>query len=60
MLAQLPLEQRLVYASVLEGATTPSEMEVVTGLSSSEVSVGLQGLQKRGLVSVEKVAEESL
>lgn len=52
--SRLPMEQRLVYAAVLEGHTTPSEVEVITGLSPEEVSRGLGELEGRGLVSVEK------
>ena len=55
--AQLPMEQRLTYAAVLEGNTTQDQIEVVTGLTSGEVSKGLAELQKRGLVSVERVEE---
>lgn len=56
--AKLPMYQRLVYASVLEGATTQEEMEIRTGLSPQEISIGLTGLQKRGLVSIEKAPAE--
>lgn len=55
MFAKLPMCERLVYASVLEGATTPGEMEIKTGLTSTEVSKGLGKLQKKGLVSVEAI-----
>ncbi len=53
--SQLPMEERLVYAAVLEGTTAPDQIEIVTGLDAKEVSEGLRGLQKRRLVSVEEV-----
>ena len=58
MFARLPMEERLVYASILEGATTTSEMEVMTGLAPGEISIGLSGLQKRGLVKTQAVVTE--
>jgi len=51
---RLPIEQRLCYAAILEGVTQEDQIGVVTGLSSKEISRGLQGLQKRGLVKLEK------
>lgn len=54
-LARLPMEERLTYAAVMEGYGTPEEIEGVTGLASGEVSRGLSGLRRRGLVREEKV-----
>ena len=54
-LTTLPMEPRLVYASVLEGYSTKSEIEGVTGLTSKQVYEGLGYLKKKGLVSEEKV-----
>lgn len=54
-LAKLPVEERLTYAAVLEGYTTPSEIEGVTGLESAEVSRGLAGLRRRKLIREEQV-----
>jgi len=51
--AGLPTFERLTYAAVLEGHTEPSEIEVVTGLSSTQVSGALTSLQRKSLVSVE-------
>ena len=53
--ASLPMEERLVYAAVLENYSTPAEIEGVTGLASGQVDRGLSGLRKKGLVSEEKV-----
>lgn len=60
VLAQLPVEERLTYAAVLEGYTAPEEIEVVTGLARGEVSRGLAGLKRRGLVSEPKLGGEKL
>ena len=57
MLVRLPREQRLCYVAVLEGAATEDQVEVVTGLSSKEVSRGLEGLQERDLVTIEIPSE---
>ena len=51
--ASLPTFERLTYAAVLEGHTEPSEIEVVTGLSNTQVSGALANLQRRKLVSIE-------
>lgn len=53
-MARLPMEERLVYAAVLEGHTVSSDIEVVTGLGSEEVGRGLAGLKRRGLVHEEE------
>ena len=53
--ASLPMEERLVYAAVLENYSTKSEIGDITGLTSKQVDEGLGGLRKRGLVSEEKV-----
>ena len=53
VLARMPVPERLTYVAVLEGYTEPSEIEVVTGLTSGEVSGALTDLRRKGLVSVE-------
>lgn len=53
-LGKLPMYERLVYASLLEGATTPGEIEIRTGLTPTEVDRGLGGLQKKGLATIER------
>jgi len=53
ILIQLPTNQRLCYAAILEGHTTEDQIGIVTGLSPEEVSGSLSSLQNRGLVSVE-------
>jgi hypothetical protein len=55
LLAGLPREERLVYAAVAEGYSLPSEIEVVTGLTGKQVSRGVEGLKKMGLISLESV-----
>jgi len=57
VLARLPMEERLVYASVLEGASSSFEMEEMTGLTGREVEEGLAGLQKRGLVDIGEIVK---
>ena len=52
----LPLDQRLTYAALLDGAVTLEEVEVMTGLSPREVGSGLQGLENEGLISPDVVA----
>lgn len=53
VLSRLPVEERLVYASIIDGATTPSEIEVMTGLTPQEVNKGIEGLQKRRMIKIE-------
>jgi len=50
-MAEAPREARMVYYSVIDGANTSEEIEVVTGLSSKEVTSGLGWLGKKGLVT---------
>jgi len=57
MLVRLPKEQRLCYVAVLEGAATEDQVGVATGLSPEEVSRGIEGLQRRGLVTIETYSE---
>jgi len=52
-LAALPKNDRMVYAAVLDGTTTSDQIEIVTGLSTGEVSKSLNALKGQGLVSVE-------
>jgi predicted Rossmann fold nucleotide-binding protein DprA/Smf involved in DNA uptake len=49
--ANLPRNNRYVYAAVLDGYSTPEEIEVVTGLSLKDVNMSLAELQGKGLVS---------
>jgi len=49
--SQLPVESRLVYMAVLEDYTTPIEIAGITGLTSTEVAIGLADLRSRRLVS---------
>ena len=53
MLARMPVPERLTYVAVSEGYTEPSEIEVVTGLTSGEVSGALADLRRRKLIAVE-------
>lgn len=57
--ARLPVEERLTYAAVLDGNTTVSAIEVATGLTNTQIGMGLSGLQKRGLVSKAEVVSEA-
>jgi len=57
-LARLPVEQRLCLAAVREGVTTEDQLGIVTGLSPEQVSRGLSGLQKKGLVTVEELPQQ--
>lgn len=51
IMSELPTSSRLTYMAVLEGYVEPKEIEGITGLSATEVSLGLADLQKRRLVS---------
>lgn len=53
-LAGLPMEQRVCYAAILEEHTTEDQIGIVTGLSPEEVTLGLEGLRAKGLVTIEK------
>jgi len=48
---------REVYYAVVDGYTDPSQIEVATGLSSSEVSKGMRDLERKGLVVIEEVKD---
>lgn len=50
-LSELPVNERLTYMAVLEGYGTPQDIEGVTGLTATQVGIGLVGLRKRRLVS---------
>lgn len=52
-MASLTSNQRLVWASVLDGATDYEQIEVMTGLSSLEVSAAASELQSLGKVTIE-------
>jgi len=56
--ATMPMEERLTYAAVLEGATTPEELEVMTGLTTKQVDRGIGGLEKKGLVEFERATQK--
>lgn len=53
-LAGLPMEQRVCYAAILEEHTTEDQIGIVTGLTPEQVAVGLDGLEARGLVTIER------
>ena len=55
-MSRAPVEARVVYYGVVGGTTSPSELEVITGLDKASVGKGLQWLQKKGYVSVEEVS----
>ena len=48
--AKMKEEDRLVYASVLDGYTQPDQIAVATGLSQSEVNKSLGVLSKDGMI----------
>lgn len=50
---------RQVYYSVQAGASTPGEIEVMTGLSLGEVNSGIDFLVRKGLISQVEVVPES-
>lgn len=54
--SRLPVEQRICLAAVREGVTSEDQIAVVTGLSPTQVSKGISGLQKKGLVTIEQEA----
>lgn len=51
-LAHLPEPERLTYEAVMEGSTTPSEIEAMTGLTSEQISRALTVLEKKRLVDI--------
>lgn len=51
--AEMTPEARQVYYAVVEGYSEPSQIEVATGLRPTEVSSGIQELQRKGMVFVE-------
>ena len=50
-MAKIPPVPRVVYYVIRGGTTEPSEIEIVTGLTSKEVSDAIVDLQRRGLVT---------
>lgn len=58
-LSRLPVEQRLCLVAVREGVSDEDQLGIVTGLSPEQVSRGISGLQKRGLVTVEESPKQS-
>ena len=50
LLSGLPMDQRLTYAAIEDGAVTPEEIEAMTGLSLAKVKSGIEGLGDRGFI----------
>jgi len=55
-MSKAPSEARVVYYGVVEGTTSPEELEVVTGLDKTSVERGLQWLQRKGYVELEEIS----
>lgn len=52
----LTSNQRLVWSAVLEGATDYDQIEILTGLTPSEISRTVSELESQGKVTVEAEA----
>ena len=55
-MSKAPFEARVIYYGVVEGTTSPEELEIVTGLDKTSVERGLQWLKRKGYVSVEEIS----
>ena len=49
--------ERLVYYAIMEGDTTPSQLQVSTGLGSHEIDKAIRSLERKGLVQFEESKE---
>jgi len=59
-LVKFPVEERVCYAPILDGHTDQGGLEIITGLTSKEVSKGFSGLQRKGLIQSEAALEPKL
>jgi hypothetical protein len=58
-MARVPEEARITFYAVQAGASSPDEIEVMTGLSKNKINSGIGFLEKRGLVTRTEVTPDS-
>jgi len=56
-LAKFPVEERVCYAAILDGHVDEDQLGIITGLSPQEISKGLLGLERKGVIQPAKELE---